>query len=183
MRKAWSWIVRSISGEWMLDGHPNGGDVIIGRAFFAATIVYLGFIGLKHGLDPQRIWSFSFAALQEEARSSLAVYGTLFAAVYASLYARFSAQWNYLAGLYNKLLEVECKLNGQETEDQKWAFSSWKASFVEDADDLHLFTKRMFVPAIREWLGDPEVRAAFLEGTIGGQKRLDDLNARLAKVQ
>lgn len=182
MRAIWNWIVRTISGEWLLDGQPNGGDIIIARSLVASSLLFLGYVALRQSLDPARTWSFSLAAFLEEVRSSLAVYGTLFAVVYASLYARFAAQWNYLAGLYNKLLEVECKLTGTETEDQKWAFSSWKASFVEDADDLHLLTKRMFVPAMREWLGDAEVRSAFIKGAIGGQRRLERLDARLANV-
>ena len=180
MRNIWNWIIHIASGEWMLKRHANGGDIIIARSFLAATVLYAAFIALKHGLDPARTWSFSGAAFRLEAHASLAVYGALFAAVYASLYARFAAQWNYLAGLYNKLLETEVSLAGAETEAQKEALACWKASFIEDADDLHLSTKRIFVPAIRDWLGEPAVQHAFVEGAIGGRQRLAALQGRLA---
>jgi hypothetical protein len=180
MRNLWNWIIHIASGEWMLRGNANGGDVIIARSLFAALALYLIFIGLKHGLDPTRNWSFSGDALQREAHASLAVFGALFAAVYASLYARFAAQWSYLAGLYNKLLEAEVGLTGAETAAQMEAFAFWKASFIEDADDLHLSTKRIFVPAIRDWLEEAAVRQAFGEGALGSERRLKALQARLA---
>jgi hypothetical protein len=182
MQALWSRLVSLIAGEWILDGRPNGGDIIVARSLFASVLLYLIYIAVKHGLDPNRIWSFSGTELQKEAHNSLPIWGALLAAVYASLYARFAAQWSYLAGLYNKLVEAEMGVTGAETVAQREALAYWIASFIEDAEDLHLSTKRMFAPAIRGWLDQPDVRAAYLAGTIGAQQRLQRLEVRLARL-
>lgn len=182
MRAAWNWIVMIVSGEWLLRRQSNGGDLIIARTIIASSTLYICFIGIKHVLDPSRAFAFSAAALQQEAFQALPVLGGLLAAVYATLYTRFAAQWNYLAGLYNQIIKAEIDLAVAGREDKLPELACWKASFIEDAEDLHLSTKRIFLPTIRDWLADAHVRQAYLDGAVHGQSRLDELEKRLARA-
>lgn len=180
--RVWRKLVHVVSAEWLLDGEPNGGAVILLRSAVSSISLFLGYIALKHSLDPARTWTFSLSALQAEAHGSLPVWGALIAAVYASLYARFSAQWHYLAGLYNKIIETELRMSDAPSDEQRRTLAFWKASFIEDADDLHLLTKPIFVPAIADWLTDENVRTCFSEGAIEGELRLKKVQARIDKA-
>jgi hypothetical protein len=183
MRAFLNWLVSFASGEWLLKEQANGGDLIIARSLFASCLLFLSFIALKHLLDPGRAWIFSVAALQQEAHQSLPVFGALLAAVYATLYTRFAAQWNYLAGLFNQIVQAEIDLADSDSHEKLSSLAWWKAAFIEDAEELHLSTKRIFVPAIRDWLGDAEVKTEFIGSVLGGEKRCESLQRRLAQVR
>ena len=51
----------------------------------------------------------------------------------------------------------------------------WKAAFVEDAQDLHLATKKMFSVAVWFMLEEPEVYDNFVKYTVNGEERLRQL--------
>lgn len=181
---AWDWVVKMISDEWLLKGQANGGDIIVARAIFAAATLFFIYIGLKQSLDPSRQFAFDFEALLTEAHSSLPVFGALLAAVYASLYTRFAAQWNYLAGLHNQILKAEIDFAGVAPNAEKQqALADWKASFIEDAIELHLSCKRIFVPAIEGWLSECAVQEAFVDGALGGSTALSTLEANLKRAR
>jgi hypothetical protein len=97
----------------------------------------------------------------------------VFGSVYTALYARFSAQWRYLADVYNKIKEAEVKYAASE--EARLYLAQWKAGFAEDAQELHLATKKIFAQVIRNWLQEPEVRKAFVQYTTGGQARYVEL--------
>jgi len=98
--------------------------------------------------------------------------------VYASLYARYSAQWNYLAGVYNRIKETEAR--GATDATALKAMAQWKAGFIEDADDLHLAGKPMFASTIRAW-SNADVEQEFVDHTHEGRARWSELMKRVGK--
>ena len=165
-----SWVVGGcahavtfLSFEWILTTtkRPNGGDIVFLRATLVAVVVYALSIATKHGLDPDRTSDFSGQALAAEIAASLPVFGAIFAAVYFALYARFSSQWTYLSNLYNKIKETEARTCTDDCSTN--IIAAWKADFLEDADDLHLATKRVFAPLLAAWARDPAVKKCYLE--------------------
>ncbi|WP_165987868.1 hypothetical protein [Caballeronia sp. SBC1] len=179
-----------ISGEWffvVLD-RANGGSIILLRALFVA--IWIFFLLLPAGLalhdviDPSRQgtqfdWPRLFHFWDQHA-SWLAV---VFGSVYTALYARFAAQWRYLADLYNKVKEASIKYAGEPNSDERIA--EWKAGFVEDAQELHLAKKRIFAQVIKHWLADEAVKNAFV-GYSGGpkdryQKLVEDINRAIGE--
>jgi hypothetical protein len=101
--------------------------------------------------------------------------GAIFAGVYAALYSRFVSQWNYLASFYNQLMHT-LVTHTREGRDEEQLIQ-WKASFVEDAYELHLACKPIFAPMVKSLLEDSDVRAAFRDSTSGGSKKLEVLDA------
>src|SRR5688572_29010441 len=128
-------MIRWLSGEWMLNSRPNGGTVIVLRSLWLATIGYLAVIVLSETTRPDMIWQFSPAALKRAAIEKAPIAAGFFAASYAALYARFSSQWAYLAGVYNQIMAA--KVRGVEGMDPTDALHVWQAAFIEDAEDLH----------------------------------------------
>lgn len=53
--------------------------------------------------------------------------------------------------------------------------AEWKAGFAEDAEELHLATKKIFAQVIRTWLDKAEVKDAFIRYTEGGEDRYRNL--------
>ena len=94
--------------------------------------------------------------------------------MYTAFYARFASQWSYLAELYNSIKAIE--VSGVQ---DKVALAQWKAGFIEDAQALHMECKSSFLSVVIAWLEDPEVVNAFVENTIAGSQRLDDLKKNL----
>jgi hypothetical protein len=164
-------IVTSLSFEWILTStkRPNGGEIVFLRALLIALWVYLLAIAIKHGVDPTRTRELSFREFEIEVCGTLPVLGAILAAVYFALYARFAAQWTYLANLYNQIKEAEARTvdNG----GAKPIIAAWKAGFLEDAEELHLATKRVFAPILRVWGQDAAVEACFITNTPGGKPR------------
>lgn len=164
------------SHEWLLTNlkWPNGGDVILLRSVLVSLQAYLLALVVKNGLDPARLWSFSLDSIAAEILHTGKWYGPIFAGVYASLYSRYASQWNYLAGVYNRIKETEARGEVKEI-----PFAQWKAGFIEDADDLHVAAKPMFASTIRVWGAVDQVRKEFEKNTHDGAKRWKDLAGRI----
>lgn len=157
----WEKIVCLISCEWILTNlrRPNGGDVILLRSLLITIFVsILGWL-LPIGWNVTTAW-----------------FGTIFAAVYVALYARFSQQWQYIANLYNQIKAAEVRASGEKsTDDAKKQIGMWKAGFIEDAETLHLATKPMVASIIRAWGNEELVRQSYIAHTIGGENRFSNL--------
>jgi hypothetical protein len=173
-------IVNCLSGEWLFSRLrlSNGGSVILLRAFFVSVWVFLIVLpvslGVKDILDPSRDWTKpDFHRLAEYLVHHFTWSAVVFGSVYTALYARFAAQWRYLADVYNKIKEAEVKYSTQ-IESQPH-IAEWKAGFAEDAQELHLATKKIFAQVIRNWLQDPTVKKAFIAYTTGGEDRYAEL--------
>ncbi len=173
---AWSKLVKFLTSEWLLerDNLPNGGSVILLRAFLASLYIFFGVLAFRNGLDPERSWTFDLDELLAQVIATPHWFGAIFAASYAGLYARFASQWKYLAHVYNQIKAAQLA-NGSPVD----ALAEWKAGFLEDADVLHLATKPIFASIIKEWGQDPQVEKEFIEHTPGGEKRFHDLMRRV----
>ena len=95
--------------------------------------------------------------------------GAIFAGVYVALYARFSAQFSYLAGVYNQLMETAASSPRDDHKDE--ILDTWYAGFVEDAVALHLASKRMFSVTVWLMLEQPRVYRLFTQYTVKGDER------------
>ncbi len=172
-------VVSCVSGEWLLSKAElsNGGSVIVLRALFVAAIVLLvaqpASLAIQDVLDPSRGWTFDFHRLALYLVRHLTSTAVVFGSVYTALYARFAAQWRCLADVYNKIKEAEVKYSTQVGAESRIA--EWKAGFAEDAQELHLATKKIFAPVIRTWLADEKVKEAFINYTTGGEVRYRNL--------
>ncbi|MBI2074168.1 MAG: hypothetical protein HYT81_14230 [Gemmatimonadetes bacterium] len=136
-------------------------------------LIYAIAVALSEVLDPTKAFRFSWTAARLAVKGTLPWFGAIFAGVYAAFYARFSSQWSYLAELYNQIKATEA----QAPPTAAATIASWKAGFIEDADELHLAPKPMYAAIIRTWLSDAAVRNDFIEYAPGGQARLDSLMA------
>ena len=121
------------------------------------------------------------------ATNTLPWFGAIFAAVYAALYTRFSSQWTYLAGLYNQIkaaeVQVAVSANTDSTKDvAAKVLTSWKAGFIEDAEELHLALKPMFAEVIRTWSEDEKVQSEFAKYAPGGEEGLKELLSDIERV-
>jgi len=176
----WGWSFKRISFEWLLTGlhWPNGGGVILIRSLLIGLEIYLVVLGLKNALDPDRSWTFSMIEFGSQVVATLPWFGTIFAVVYASLYARFSSQWTYLANVYNQIKAAECKGGCKEE-----ALAEWKAGFMEDAEELHLVEKRLFASVLHAWSRESDVKANFIAHAPGGERRFDALMERVNRVR
>lgn len=191
MLRIWSNFVHVVSFEWLLKKQPNGGDIILLRAVLIAILVYLLVVGIKHGIDPTRTACFNIQELQLEVGATLPWFGAIFGAVYIALYARFSSQWSYLANLYNQIKAAEVaaitrltekKLTNASAKEARQKLAEWKAGYIEDAEGLHLATKKSFAPIIWFWLRDDDVRNAYIHATPDGTKRCQLLIDAVKKV-
>lgn len=108
--------------------------------------------------------------------------GAVFAGVYVALYTRFASQWNYLAALYNQIVEAQLAMPSDNPDDRQNALAAWKAGFIEDAEELHLATKSVFLVAVLHWGQDEEVAAQYAKNTVGGGARLEVLLIRLGAI-
>ncbi len=130
-------------------------------------------LAIKDVLDPARDWTFDLKRLGQYMAHHLTAVAVVFGSVYTALYASFAAQWRYLAEVYNKIKEAEVKYSTQSDAAQRIA--EWKAGFAEDAEELHLATKKIFAQVIRTWLAKAEVKQAFVRYTAGGEDRYRNL--------
>lgn len=116
---------------------PNGGSIVLARAVWCAAIVYTATLGVRDVMDPSRTLRFSPVEARQRVLASLPWFGAMFAATYASLYARFASRWTYVAGLYNQIKAAEIR-DGHHPECQP-ALNLWKAGFIEDATSSTYF--------------------------------------------
>jgi hypothetical protein len=167
------------SWEWLINRgkHPNGGSIILLRSVLTALGVYLAALALRNFIDPTRTWTPSLRELRLQIEETAPWFGTMFAAIYAALYARFASQWTYLANLYNQIKAAECRNDCNEK-----ALAGWKAGFIEDAQELHLCLKPLFASVIQAWAKERAVREAFVDNAPGGEERLALLMSRVDTV-
>jgi hypothetical protein len=163
-----------LSFEFLLKRHANGGGVILARSIAVSLEAYAFALLVKESLTPGATLVFSLDALRAAIVETIPWYGAIFAGAYAALYSRFSAQWTYLADLYNQIMAAQCS----GTPDAE-AVVLWKAAFMEDADDLHLATKPMFASVISAMLEEELVRHAFTAHAPGHAARLNALETRV----
>lgn len=150
-------IVRFLSGEFILKKIHNGGCSVVLRTLFSGTVlsllvVVLHFIIYKQIENPLNIikgngWQFC----------------GIYAAAYASFYTRFVSQWTYLSNLYNQIKESIQDKDLKDEEKNENSFV-WMASFIEDAENLHMETKPLFAAVIITWLEKyPKVRENYIK--------------------
>jgi hypothetical protein len=168
VRTAWNFVTDVFSAEWVLTRchYPNGGGVILFRAAFVSLTIYLGMISFRNFIDPARSWDLSLVEFRLQARSDLPAFGAILAAAYAALYARFSSQWTYLAGVYNQIKAAQCRSG----ECPPRPLAEWKAGFIADAMELHLADKALFASVISEWGRDSEVVKVWGEWKNGSEE-------------
>lgn len=196
-------FIRWFSAEWMLDRFgTNGGDAIIARAIWITGWVFVIAIALQAGVDPDRT-VFSLKALRGQVIDVAPWTSAVFGGVYLALYARFSSQWSYLAGVYNQIKQAESTLNLSQSSQPpvpqspqgaqagqapqalpmpgttNVALAAWKAGIIEDAENLHLACKASIAPIIHAWAAQSEIAGAFVQDVPGGQIRLDRLKAKV----
>ncbi len=176
-RGFWPWIVHCGSGEWLLRDpeRSNGGTVILRRALIITSEIYVIAFAFLNIIDPARSWDFEGETLRRDVLASGNWVGTIFAAAYVALYARFSAQWSYLADVYNQIKQVEAAGASGNRRQHARVLAQWKAGFIEDADYLHLAAKPSFASTILLWGSEPLVRRAFTSDCSGGEQRLSAL--------
>lgn len=175
-------LVSGVSFEFFLRTRrkrPNGGAVILVRALLIALVLYLIAVGLRSVTKGSGVF-----------HDSIPWFGAIFAAMYVGLYARFSAQWSYLANLYNQIKGAEIRTlaslvekdpSDKHVHDAMRKLAEWKAAFVEDAEALHLSTKKSIAPIILFWLEEEPIRRAYLATTPDGKKRYEALKAAVQK--
>lgn len=180
-----SWLVRVLSGEFLLRRWANSGATVLARSILITTTVYALALGLSEATHPESTWVFSWPQLVAAIHQTIPWLGAIFAGSYVALYSRFASQWAYLVGLYNQLMEAS--LEGRKDGDPQSRKRSdnvdlWWAAFIEDALDLHLATKPMFAAVIRTLFQDPERRAAAVGSVLGGEPRIAELEQRVQEV-
>lgn len=172
-------LIGLISGEWILDTRSNGGLVILMRTAWISAFVYALAILLAEAANPKATPCFSFEELRERISETVPWLGAIVGAVYAALYARFSSQWQYLAQLYNQLMQVGMDVGKPGFNQVRW--NNWRAAFIEDAYSLHLACKPMFAAAINQMLSDPDVLAAYRQSTINAEVHLANMKERFRR--
>jgi hypothetical protein len=174
-------MIRHLSCEFVLRRMPNGGTAVLIRSSIISLFLYLIAIALKSRIAPGATWHFDSAAFRMLIAETIPWFGAIFAGVYVALYSRFASQWNYLASLYNQIMQtaVANPPNGISHES---ALRLWQAGFIEDAEGLHLAGKPMFASVIRSMLTKPETRSYFIAHSPGGAERLAKLELRVAKA-
>ncbi|WP_133055681.1 hypothetical protein [Mycolicibacter senuensis] len=172
-----------LSAEFLLERNPNGGGVIAARALLISLMFYLPAIWLYAWASSGWTCDPDMDAFGSVVAQTIPWFGAVFAAVYAALYTRYSAQWTYLAGVYNQMMatQSEIEASGQKPNELE-KVQLWKAGFAEDAQDLHLARKKMFAPAVKAVLEDPGVAAKFDQYTTGGPARREQLLDDVKKV-
>lgn len=175
-------IVSLLSGEFLLRYIPNGGTVVLLRSVLVTVIAYVCALAAWSYLRENATLTFSPKQLSMDIRETFPWTGAIFAGSYAALYSRFSAQWSYLADLFNQIsaasvtLECEGGLEGKDNKPND-AMAHWKAAFIEDAMNLHLEKKIAFTNAVAQMLANPSVRKAFESTVTDGDARAEELQA------
>jgi hypothetical protein len=178
-----------VTGEWMFWwGRPNGGTVIIWRSVQITLTMYLLGLALRSFFKAgcPGPCHFEIGGLLHDGAETVPWLGAIFAAVWAALYARFSSQWTYLAGVYNQIKQTLVNLDNlkdlkDRDPERAEQLRLWRAGFIEDALDLHLATKPMFATFVQRTLEDEEVAKRFDQYTVNGKERRERLLKQLEK--
>lgn len=171
----WSSCVSFFSAEFLLKWNANSGSIVIARSFWSAFWFMVAAIIGNSFLDNGFSGSIDPVIVLAGFKAHPTWFALVFAAVYTALYTRFAAQWKYLADLYNAQKAVMINLSdapGRETERAK-ALVEWKAGFVADAENLHLYSKDLFGTVVTTYLEDADVKNEYDE--INGQGEADKL--------
>jgi hypothetical protein len=182
----WRCVSELLWGEWWFwRGRPNGGTVIFWRALQISFLVYLPALWMHSFLSAEcPACHLSWTGFEHTTDTTLQWLAAIFGAVWAGLYARFASQWTYLAGEYNQIRQA-LATRPQPTSENNHHSQMWRAGFIEDALDLHLATKPMFVPFLKTLLEGKEhqeVRDYFDDKTVDGPQRREWLQKKLIKV-
>jgi hypothetical protein len=176
--RVWEFLVYFASAEWILTrSGSNGGDVILLRSLVVATELTGIALALHNAIDPKFTERASWGAFRSQLVEIAPWFAAATGAVYAALYARFSAQWSYLAGLYNQIKQAELEMAYTNPNDITGLerLAEWKAGYIEDAQALHLHAKENVAAVVHHWGKDSKVEQAFIRATPGGQGRWDSL--------
>jgi hypothetical protein len=175
-----------LSGEWILrwtQYTANGGTVVAARTLWLTIWLFIPAFLLKTALADNKVWCVDLRQGAADFVDVLPWLGAMFGAVYIAFYTRFSSQWTYLANLYNQIVQAQLALPNDDAERRLDILAAWKAGFIEDAEDLHLAAKPMFIVAIQQWGSDALVAKKFDKNTVGGEIRLKKLMDRLASIR
>jgi hypothetical protein len=165
--------------ECLLSRWPNGGLIIAARAAWIAAWIFAFALTLVTWLPIDGDADVSWDVAKREVVDKIEWFAAIYAGVYAALYTRFSAQWSYLAGLYNDMMATVVA-NPSAIKSEPMVY--WRAGFVEDAEDLHLAMKSNLASVIRSVLMIDGVPEAFVEHTHGGKSRLLRLIKRINRA-
>lgn len=163
------WVYNLLTGEWLLNGRPNGGDVILVRSLLISLVLYIPAMALHSWAGSGWSFDFDLHALGQEVHDTLPWIGAIFAGAYVALYTRFSAQWSYLADVHNQIMAAECAIADPTTRQRK-NLDIWEAAFVEDAVSLHLAMKKGFAELVWDHLQDENVCTMF-DDSVGVNAR------------
>ena len=152
--KPWSlrWWTNVLAGEFFLKVWPNGGTAIIVRTLWVTALLYTSALLLRAVGYTDWSLGIDWHKLREEVQATTTWLGAIAGVVYTALYARFSAQWSYLADVYHQIKSAIITGPNNPSEEQREQLTYWKAAFVEDAQDLHLVRKKMFAMTAWIWL-------------------------------
>ncbi len=166
----WMRFVDIASFEWFMSPRlPNGGAAVLARTLAISIELLALTLALWNWIDPDRTVCFSWNEFRVQLIKISPWFAAAMGAIYAALYARFSSQWNYLAGLYNQIKESEILMPSNKVSQQHMA--EWKAGYIEDAKELHLHTKPIIAEIIHFWSRQVGVKEAFIDGVHGGDSR------------
>ena len=175
-------VLSALDGEFILRWIPNGGGVVVARSIWIGCVAFLCYIAVLERLAVGSSWHFSSEHLRAQVVANLSVGGAILAGAYAALYARFSSQWLYLAGLYNQIMAVQVQPSSATDEVHERMLAFWKAGFIEDAEAVHLATKPMYAAVIASMLRNERVRKAYVASTVAGEAGLKKLESRITEV-
>jgi hypothetical protein len=185
MAKFTRFVLRYLTGECLLDKNPNSAEVILIRTILTSAIIFTLALVVKNCMHLNFVVSSWPKAFFKHTSENVPWLGAIAAVVYAAFYARFSAQWSYLASLYNEIVQTEiglqdCSGSDSSVESRRQALlDNWKVGFIDDAETLHLCGKKCFASIIVRWAEDkPGMRDLFIKGSPGEGDRFDRILAR-----
>ncbi|MBR5413048.1 MAG: hypothetical protein IK114_08390 [Fibrobacter sp.] len=141
-------IIYILTGEFLFKRFSNGGDLAVWRALYTGTIISL-FVIFAHFFV-----YFNIENPLNVIKGNGWQFCGIYAAAYATFYARFVSQWTYLSNLYNQIKEAELNIYDNANNNNEKALDAlyrWMAGFIEDAETLHLETKTLFATVILNW--------------------------------
>jgi len=173
--------------EGLVKKFGKGGFLIFVRTLYMTLLLFLLVCFIDH-YNLYMKFKVGYASILPDSKGVPygAFFGGFFSAVYLSLYTRFSSQWQYIANLYNKI-SSDCFTAevGIATSDKNYDIDNnatliiWKAGFVEDCITLHLAKKKMFAPAVFQYLDDDKVMEELKEHSFYKPSFLERLKNEL----